>query len=246
MIGDGTSTMVQSSIQESITGFILSYKLDSDDTYQTIRLPKQQRKYILTNLNCGNKYIVKVAAFNEVGNGEDSDDVHFSTDGRPPIAPDKYQFIRSNITSVSLNLMSWKDGGCPISSFVVQFKPKSQVEWILLSNHILLQQETLLIRDLNPSSWHDLLILAKNEAGTTEANYMFATLTRNGATIAPMLLSDGHGGRTSPLDTVMVIVPSMLIILVLSMVGFIVIYMIICKKRLLDGMENGDCHCKYS
>lgn len=142
--------------------------------------------------------------------------------------------------------MSWRDGGCPITNFVIQFKPKSQPEWILLSSHILPEQETVLIRDLNPGSWHDLLVLAKNEAGTTEANFMFATLTRNGATIAPMLLSDhgfmGSGGSRSLFETVMVLVPSLCAIIVLSFVGLVVIYMLICKKRLDD--SHGD-HCTF-
>lgn len=77
-----SSASSSTSSSEGITGFILSYKKEEESTFQTIRLPKQQRKYILSNLSCGNKYVVRITGFNEVGNGDPSEDIHFSTDGR--------------------------------------------------------------------------------------------------------------------------------------------------------------------
>lgn len=231
--------------EESLAGFILSYRRNEEasiDEWETVRLSRHQRKYVLSNLLCGNKYIIKISAFNEVGSSDASDEIHFSTEGRPPVAPDKYSFIRSNITSVALNLKSWKDGGCPISHFVVQFKPKNQPEWVLLSNHILPEQESITIRELQTSTWHDLLVLVKNEAGTTEANFVFATLTPTGGTIAPMLLSD-HGLSRNPFDAVMILVPTVCAILVLILVGGVALYMLLCKKRLLDIDVHSD-HCK--
>ena len=184
---------------------------------------------------------MSMIAFNEVGSSEASDELHFSTSGRPPIAADKFAFVRSNMTFVTLNLSSWRDGGCSISHFVIQFKPKSQPEWILLSNHILPEQESISIRELAPGSWHDLLVLVKNEAGTTEANYVFATLTMSGATIAPMLLSD-HVLIRSPLSAVMVLIPSVCAILVLMFVGGVAVYVLLCKRR-LDTDSHPD-HCE--
>lgn len=231
----------------SVTGFILSYRRNEDaplDEWESIRLTRLQRRHTLSNLLCGNKYSIKVSAFNEVGSSEDSDEIHFSTVGRPPVAPDKVSFIKSNMTSVTLNLASWRDGGCPISHFVIQYKPKSQHEWILLSNNILLEQQVVKIRELSPGTWHDLLILVKNEAGTTEANFLFATLTLSGATIAPMLLGSERGLNhliRSPFDAVMVLVPSLCAILVLILVAGVAIYLLLCKRRMED--SNSD-HCE--
>lgn len=146
------------------------------------------------------------------------------------------------MTSVTLNLSAWRDGGCSISHFVIQFKPKSQPEWILLSNHILPEQQTVTIRDLSPGSWHDLLVLVKNEAGTTEANYVFATLTTSGATIAPMLLSD-HVLMRSSLSAVMVLIPTVCAVLVLLLVAGAAVYVLMCKRR-VDMDPHGD-HCEY-
>ena len=247
-----TGSSSHSSFEDSVSGFILSYRRNEEssiDEWESVRLSRHQRRYVLSNLLCGNKYITKMTAFNEVGSSDASDEIHFSTEGRPPLAPDKYSFVRSNITSVSLTLSAWKDGGCPISHFVIQFKPKSQPEWILLSNHILPEQETISIRELTPGTWHDLLILVKNEAGTTEANFVFATLTTTGATIAPMLLSDhslgGIGMGRSPFDTVMILIPSMCAVFVLILVAGVAMYMLLCRKRILLDMDPHSMdHCK--
>lgn len=244
--GSGSSS---GSIGASVSGFILSYRRNEDaplDEWESVRLTRSQRRHTLSNLLCGNKYSIKVSAFNEVGSSDDSDEIHFSTSGRPPIAPDKTSFIKSNITSVALNLSAWRDGGCSISHFIIQYKPKSQHEWILLSNNILPEQQVIKIKDLTPGTWHDLLILVKNEAGTTEANFLFATLTVTGATIAPMLLGSDRSLThliRSPFDAFMVLIPSLCAIVVLLLVATVAMYLLLCKRRIDD--SNSD-HCKLS
>ncbi|GIY71245.1 down syndrome cell adhesion molecule-like protein Dscam2 [Caerostris extrusa] len=73
------------------------------------------------------------------------------------------------------------DDGCPISHLVIQYKPQGQ-KWngYWCQNHILTDQETLQIADLSPGTWHDLLVTAHSDAGTTDAEYRFATLTLTG------------------------------------------------------------------
>lgn len=74
-----------------------------------------------------------------------------------PLAPEARNFISANITQVTLKLNTWSDGGCPIDHFSVQYKPKLTQEWLLLSNHIVAEQEQVVIKDLAPGSWFDLL-----------------------------------------------------------------------------------------
>lgn len=45
----------------------------------------------------------------------------------------------------------------------------------------------LVVGELQPSSWYELLVTAHNEAGFTEEDYQFATLTPSGGTIPPPL-----------------------------------------------------------
>ena len=82
-----------------------------------------------------------------------------------------------------VNLNSWKTGGCPIQYFVVQYKPRTQREFILLSNHVLPEAGNLIITDLLPAKWYTLFLTATNEAGSTEAEYSFSTLTLSGELI---------------------------------------------------------------
>ncbi|GIX95753.1 down syndrome cell adhesion molecule-like protein Dscam2 [Caerostris extrusa] len=45
------------------------------------------------------------------------------------MSPQESAFVRSNGTSVTLNLGAWQSGGCPIRHFAVQYRPKYQNQW---------------------------------------------------------------------------------------------------------------------
>ncbi|GFX17463.1 down syndrome cell adhesion molecule-like protein Dscam2 [Trichonephila clavipes] len=98
-----------------------------------------------------------------------------------PQAPDKTALLAINSTFVVVRLSSWNDGGCPILYFEIRYKPKLQKEWILQSSNIAPAQATVTLSDLNPGTWYDLLMAAHNDADSTEAEYVFATLTASGA-----------------------------------------------------------------
>ena len=88
--------------------------------------------------------------------------------------------MTANSTSVSINLNAWHNGGCPISFFVIQYRAHGQQEWTLVSNNIIPEQQNITVTDLSPGTWYSLLMTAKNDAGTTESEYVFATLTHSG------------------------------------------------------------------
>lgn len=97
-----------------------------------------------------------------------------------PIAPVRESLLTINSTFIIIHLTSWKSGGCTINFFVVQYKPLNQPKWILLSTNVLPEQRTVTVTDLTPASHYMLLMSAHNDAGTTEAEYQFATLTLSG------------------------------------------------------------------
>lgn len=39
-----------------------------------------------------------------------------------PVVPAQSSLLRVNVTYISLNLAAWLDGGCPITSMVVEYK----------------------------------------------------------------------------------------------------------------------------
>lgn len=77
-------------------------------------------------------------------------------------------------------MSAWYDGGCEIDKFTVQYRARGQLEWILISNNILKDQATLLIRDLMPATSYELLVVAHNQVGPTEVKYRFTTLDADG------------------------------------------------------------------
>lgn len=113
---------------------------------------------------------------------------------------------------------------------VIQYKPRLQHEWILLSNHILPEQITVIIKELTPGTWHDLLISAKNEAGTTESEYRFATLTVTGSTIEPLSVYEPRS-RASLLEDPMILIPALCAIVVLVVVGSATAFIFLWKSR---------------
>lgn len=102
-----------------------------------------------------------------------------------PTAPSFDSLIRSNSTFASINLNAWSDNGCPIMNFMVQYKIHIVPDWIMLSNNIIPEQRQIIISDLMPANWYDVVMTAYSEAGSTEAQYRFGTLTLDGGKNLP-------------------------------------------------------------
>jgi hypothetical protein len=110
--------------------------------------------------------------------------------GAAPVAPDKTSFVTINSSYITLHLTAWKSSSCPINNFVIQYKQQGSNEWILSSNAVNPALETTYtVSDLFSGTWYNLLIAAHSEAGSTEAEYLFATLTEAGATVSPLSVS---------------------------------------------------------
>nr|ASU04347.1 Dscam5 [Mesobuthus martensii] len=168
-----------------VSGYIIYHKSDVKE-WEEIQLPEDRTSYTFKTLRCGMKYQFYLVAYNNAGRGEPSDVISARTEGKAPISPDKKSLLTINSTSVMIHLISWQSGGCPINFFVIQYKPRVQKEWILLSNNVLIEQKVVIITDLMPATWYVLLMTAHNDAGSTEAEFIFATLTITGATVPPL------------------------------------------------------------
>lgn len=164
-----------------LKGFLLSYRREFGD-WEELSLNRRISSYTLDNLQCGTIYQFTLAAFNKIGTGGASKIENARTKGKKPISPEVYHFIRTNITSVSLDLSSWQDGGCPIQSFTVEFRrleSSNGNDWIVVSSNVPAKSRYS-IPDLEPATAYNLRITAHNNAGLTIAAYIFKTLTING------------------------------------------------------------------
>lgn len=164
-----------------LKGFLLSYRREFGD-WEEISLNRRSTSHTLDNLQCGTVYQFTLAAFNKIGTGSASKIEVAKTKGKKPISPEVYHFIRTNITSVSLDLSAWQDGGCIIQSFTVEFRKLESSngnDWIVVSSNVPAKSRYS-IPDLEPATAYNLRITAHNNAGSTIAAYIFKTLTING------------------------------------------------------------------
>ncbi|XP_064480158.1 cell adhesion molecule Dscam1-like [Ornithodoros turicata] len=177
-----------------VNGYVLHYKEEQNDWVKQ-HVPGTQQSIVLEQLRCGTRYQLYMEAFNDAGKGDPSQVVSVKTEGTAPVAPDKSSFLVINSTFVLLHLGAWYSGGCHITFFVAQYKPKGESEWTLISNHVQPQTETLLVPQLTPGTWYNLLMTAHNDAGSTDAQFDFATYTETGGTVPPMVSVNGEDRR---------------------------------------------------
>nr|XP_036670178.1 Down syndrome cell adhesion molecule-like protein Dscam2 isoform X38 [Drosophila suzukii] len=172
-------------------GYTLHYKPEFGE-WETSEVSVDSQKHNIESLLCGSRYQVYATGFNNIGAGEASDILNTRTKGQKPKLPEKPRFIEVSSNSVSLHFKAWKDGGCPMSHFVVESKKRDQIEWNQISNNVK-PDNNYVVLDLEPATWYNLRITAHNSAGFTVAEYDFATLTVTGGTIAPLDDGTGHG-----------------------------------------------------
>ncbi|XP_067138856.1 cell adhesion molecule Dscam1-like [Centruroides vittatus] len=211
-----------------INGYTILYKQENGQ-WEEMDVPGDQLSYTLQNLQCGTRYQFYMYAYNEIGKSDHSDITSVTTLGGAPVAPDKKHLLYVNTTSVLVKLNAWHNGGCPISSFTIQYKQRGQREWTLVSNSILPVENNFLLPGLQPATRYNLLMSAHNEAGTTEAEFVFGTLTLTGATLSPAL-NEGNEG-TSFYKNLSIIIPIVCAIVVLLVITVVVLIACVKKSR---------------
>lgn len=164
----------------SVRGFMLSYRREFGD-WEEILLDRRMDSHMLENLLCGTGYQFTISAFNRIGSGNPSNIEMARTKGNKPQPPRKQHFIRANITSVSLELSAWQDGGCPILYFTVEYQKVSySSEWILVSSNVGTHRR-FVISDLEPATGYSVRVTGHNNAGDAPAEYPFETLSSSGS-----------------------------------------------------------------
>ncbi|KAF7692719.1 Down syndrome cell adhesion molecule [Silurus meridionalis] len=170
----------------SIRGYILQYSEDNSEEWGSFPISPSERSYRLENMKCGTWYKFTLTAQNAVGPGRISEIIEAKTHGKEPqFAKDHELFSSINSTRVELNLIGWNNGGCPISSFTLEFRPVDTAPWTTMQRTSLPKSHVLY--DLQEGTWYELQMRVGNSAGTAEKRVLFATLNMDGSTIAPLL-----------------------------------------------------------
>ncbi|XP_070159734.1 cell adhesion molecule Dscam2 isoform X3 [Polyergus mexicanus] len=160
-----------------IKGFLLAYRREFAE-WEEVELDRRASTHLLEGLQCGTRYQFTLAAFNRIGSGSASDIQTAKTNGSKPVPPPKYHFVKPNQTFVILELAAWQDGGCPLTYFVVEYR-RLPGDWLLVSNNVP-PQSKFPIMDLVSGISYELRVTAYNNAGSTQAEYLFSTLSSNG------------------------------------------------------------------
>ncbi|XP_029105293.1 Down syndrome cell adhesion molecule homolog [Scleropages formosus] len=170
----------------SIRGYILQYSEDNSERWENIPISPSERSYRLENLKCGTWYKFTLTAHNGVGPGRISEIIEAKTHGKEPqYSKDQELFASINSTRVKLNLIGWNNGGCPITSFTLEYRPVNSLVWTTAQRTSLTKSYTLY--DLQEATWYELQMKVSNSAGSAEKTAKFATLSYDGSTIPPIV-----------------------------------------------------------
>ncbi|KAI4892822.1 hypothetical protein NFI96_004612 [Prochilodus magdalenae] len=103
----------------------------------------------------------------------------------PQFSKEQELFTSINATCVRLNLIGWNDGGCPITSFTLEYRPMDSPVWTKAQRTSLTKSYNLM--DLQEATWYELQMKVYNSAGLAEKRVKFATLNYDGSTIPPLV-----------------------------------------------------------
>lgn len=122
----------------------------------------------------------------------------------PQFSKEQDLFASINTTRVRLNLIGWNDGGCPITSFTLEYRPFGTTVWTTAQRTSL--SKSYILYDLQEATWYELQMRVCNSAGCAEKQATFATLTYDGGKLARLaaLLPLSHRlvpGTEGPLPT---------------------------------------------
>ncbi|XP_046876896.1 LOW QUALITY PROTEIN: Down syndrome cell adhesion molecule a [Hypomesus transpacificus] len=170
----------------SIRGYILQYSEDNSEQWGNYAISPSERSYRLENLKCGTWYKFTLTAQNAVGPGRISEIIEAKTHGKEPqYSKDQELFTSINATRVRLNLIGWNNGGCPITSFTLEYRPVESPAWTTAQRTSL--TKSYILYDLQEATWYELQMKVYNSAGFAEKRVKFATLSYDGSTIAPLV-----------------------------------------------------------
>lgn len=129
-----------------------------------------QTNYTINELTCGKIYQLYMMSVSRYGKSKSSDIVQVKIKGREPVASKPFEiFDRINLTCLSVNLLSWNDGGCPIIETQLKWRKFNSNIWNIIN--INSNRDRVFINNLDPSTVYKVRISMTNSAGTTSNDY---------------------------------------------------------------------------
>ncbi len=82
-----------------------------------------------------------------------------------PDIPHLHDLLVANKSMVTLNLNAFRDGGCDILYFVVEYRRESAPKFSLVANNVSPREKAYSIRGLEPATRYYIKVTAHNDAG---------------------------------------------------------------------------------
>ncbi|XP_022670390.1 Down syndrome cell adhesion molecule-like protein Dscam2 isoform X3 [Varroa destructor] len=217
---------------------ILHYRRKFGGQWEEVEVSSKQDWYLLEGLQCGTKYQVYLVGTRRSGAvGEASDIITGQTEGGVPAAPLQDDFATPSNSSITLDLGTWSDGGCPMRAYVINYRKQQasneRGEWIQVQYNQ--AQDRVVITGLSPATWYEIKVAASNDAGSQVHIYAVATRTIAGGTIAPALANsfdDGYA-TNSILEEVQIVVPVIVAVFALTVILTISGYVYVRRRQLM-------------
>ncbi|XP_049521451.1 Down syndrome cell adhesion molecule-like protein 1 homolog [Dermacentor silvarum] len=150
----------------------------SGDEWTETHVRGNRHSLTIGQLKCGSTYRFAVRAYNDAGTGNVSDAIIVNTKGAPPTAPpDAILAVLPYMRQALVLTRTWHNGGCPIERFTARYRHQRDKVWTMLEAEQSQSEPRLELRGLSPANSYKVVVTASNNAGTTEAEYEFTTLT---------------------------------------------------------------------
>ena len=166
--------------KQPILGYTLNYRKTTHGDWDSMDVDPLSHSHWLQDMKCGTNYSIYMTAYNHVGSGHPSDVVNVRTLGRVPDVPNPDKLLIVNKTMVKIRLDAFGDGGCPILYLVIEYRRDVQREYAMVANNVSPLEREYTIRGLDPAARYYIKVTAHNSAGSSIAEYPFATLTAIG------------------------------------------------------------------
>ncbi|OXA55654.1 Down syndrome cell adhesion molecule-like protein Dscam2, partial [Folsomia candida] len=178
-----------------VKGYLLSYRRDGGD-WEEVEVGPRATGHTLQPLLCGSTYQLYITAVNKIGSGPASDILTRSTKGSVPISPKKEEALLSNHSTIVVRLDLWKDVGCPILRFMIEYKQSQEKIWMRIPAELNGSAKSYTLTGLHANTRYDIRVTGGNHAGDTLAKYEFLTGS------LPKLATTSHGGGKSPGESI--------------------------------------------
>ena len=166
-----------SSDDETILGYVLSYKKMPEDTWKEIQLGPDVTSYTLNQLDVDTLYDFQLVAYNSIGSSDAPAECRGSTMAGHPLQPKHLAVAEVTTSTVKL---TWEAQGM-LTGYTLAYRVAGSSTWITASAPSAVATSAV-VAGLSVNTTYEFRLTAKNSYGTAESTVSATTPKKNLAT----------------------------------------------------------------